>query len=209
MAERTLRGARLGGQSFEDERGIEFAARQQSGYRCVNGHEFEITMSVEAEVPAPVAAPAGVELPAAAPEFVRRVTAVMLAGEGDDLPVSALPIDGTYPSGTTRWEKRNIATEIPVWDEALCIQCNKCAMVCPHAAIRAKIFDPAALASAPDSFQAVDFKSKDWKGQKYRIQVAPEDCTGCTLCAMVCPAKDKSNPRHKAIDMKPQVALRE
>jgi pyruvate-ferredoxin/flavodoxin oxidoreductase len=136
-----------------------------------------------------------------APDFVKRVSALMLAGKGDLLPVSAFPIDGTWPTSTSRWEKRNVALEIPIWDETLCIQCNKCAMVCPHAAIRAKIYDPGDLRNAPIDFKSVDFKSADLKGKKYTIQVAPEDCTGCNLCARVCPAKDKSNPRHKALDM--------
>ena len=144
----------------------------------------------------------------AAPDFVKRVTAVMLANHGDKLPVSAFPIDGTWPTGTAQWEKRNIATEIPVWDEALCIQCNKCALVCPHAAIRAKLYDPAGLAGAPATFKHVPFKSHDLPGV-YTIQVAPEDCTGCELCVMMCPAKDKTNPSHRAIDMAPQAPLRE
>ena len=145
----------------------------------------------------------------AAPDFVKRVTAVMMAGKGDLLPVSAFPVDGTWPSATTQWEKRNIALEIPVWDPAICIQCNKCALVCPHAAIRAKVYPPEQLAGAPPTFKATDFKAAEFKGWKYTIQVAPEDCTGCKLCVMVCPAKDKSNPKHKAIDMAPQMPLRE
>ncbi|TAM44087.1 MAG: pyruvate:ferredoxin (flavodoxin) oxidoreductase [Acidobacteria bacterium] len=145
----------------------------------------------------------------AAPDFVKRVTAVMMSGKGDLLPVSAFPVDGTWPVATTQWEKRNIALEIPVWDAALCIQCNKCAMVCPHAAIRAKVYDPARLAGAPATFKSIDYKAADFKGGTYTIQVAPEDCTGCTLCVMVCPAKDKSNPKHKAIDMAPQIPIRE
>ena len=145
----------------------------------------------------------------AAPDFVQRVTAVMLANQGDRLPVSAFPVDGIWPLGTARWEKRNIATEIPVWDEALCIQCNKCALVCPHAAIRVKAYPADRLASKPATFKAVDFKGPEFAGQKYTVQVAPEDCTGCTLCMMVCPAKDKSNPKHKALDMQPQRPLRE
>jgi pyruvate-ferredoxin/flavodoxin oxidoreductase len=144
-----------------------------------------------------------------APDLVQKVTAVMMAGKGDLLPVSAFPPDGTWPTATTRWEKRNIALEIPIWDDSICIQCNKCAMVCPHAAIRAKVYDPAALAGAPETFKATDFKAKDFEGSKYTIQIAPEDCTGCTLCVKVCPAKDKSNPRHKALDMAPQMPLRE
>ncbi|MGE5235953.1 MAG: pyruvate:ferredoxin (flavodoxin) oxidoreductase, partial [Acidobacteriota bacterium] len=144
-----------------------------------------------------------------APDFVKRVTAVMMSGKGDLLPVSAFPVDGTWPMATTKWEKRNIALEIPVWDEAICIQCNKCALVCPHAAIRAKVYDPELLGGAPATFKSIDFKAAEFKGKKYTIQVAPEDCTGCTLCVMICPAKDKSNPKHKAIDMHPQMPLRE
>jgi pyruvate-ferredoxin/flavodoxin oxidoreductase len=144
-----------------------------------------------------------------APDFVKRVTAVVLAGKGDLLPVSAFPVDGTWPLGTARFEKRNLADEIPAWDPKVCIQCNQCALVCPHAAIRAKVYASDLLAGAPASFLADDFKSNELKGLKYTIQVAPEDCTGCTLCVQVCPAKDKTNPRHKAIDMAPQRPRRE
>jgi pyruvate-ferredoxin/flavodoxin oxidoreductase len=144
-----------------------------------------------------------------APDFVKRVTAVMLANKGDLLPVSAFPVDGTWPVGTSKWEKRNIAVEMPVWDPAICIQCNKCALVCPHAAIRAKVYAPSELAGAPPTYKAVDYRGPEFKGLKYTIQVAPEDCTGCHLCVVVCPAKDKSNPRHKAIDMAAQSPLRD
>jgi pyruvate-ferredoxin/flavodoxin oxidoreductase len=144
-----------------------------------------------------------------APDFVQRITAVMLARKGDALPVSAFPPDGTWPTATARWEKRNIAMEIPIWDAELCIQCNKCALVCPHAAVRAKVVPNDGLADAPASFNTVLFKSKELPDHQYRIQVAPEDCTGCTLCVDVCPARDKSNPRHKALDMVPQPPLRE
>jgi pyruvate-ferredoxin/flavodoxin oxidoreductase len=144
-----------------------------------------------------------------APELVQKVTALMMAGKGDLLPVSAFPPDGTWPTATTQWEKRNIAIDIPVWDEELCIQCNKCALVCPHAAIRAKVYEPRLLDGAPPTFKSVDYKAKDFEGQTYTIQVAPEDCTGCTLCVRVCPARDKSNPKHKALDMTPQMPLRE
>ncbi len=165
----------------------------------------------EVEVPAAVTATRTMPpiVAEAAPDFVKRVTAVMLANKGDLLPVSAFPVDGTWPLSTTQWEKRNIALEIPVWDAALCIQCNKCAMVCPHAAIRAKVYEPDHLADAPETFKSIDYKAPDFKGWKYTIQVAPEDCTGCNLCVMVCPAKDKANPKHKAIDMHPQRPLRE
>lgn len=137
----------------------------------------------------------------AAPDFVKTVTAAMLAGLGDALPVSALPPDGTWPVGTTRWEKRNIAEAIPVWKEALCTQCNHCVAACPHSAIRAKVVAPEAMADAPASLHALDVKSRDMRGQKYVLQVAPEDCTGCNLCVEVCPAKDRQNPDIKAINM--------
>ncbi|MEW6073489.1 MAG: pyruvate:ferredoxin (flavodoxin) oxidoreductase [Planctomycetota bacterium] len=141
-------------------------------------------------------------VPEAAPDFVKKVTSVMMAGKGDLLPVSAFPVDGTWPVGTTQWERRNIALEIPIWDAELCTQCNLCAFVCPHAAIRIKSYPPAALAGAPAGFKAVENKLADQKGNKYTVQVAPEDCTGCTLCVEICPAADKKNPEHKAIDMK-------
>ena len=163
------------------------------------------------KVPAKVTAKYGRPpvVPLGAPDFVQKVTALMIANHGDRLPVSAFPVDGTWPLGTTQWEKRNIALEMPVWDPAICIQCNKCALVCPHAAIRAKVFDPALLEGAPSTYKAVPFRAADYPGFQYTIQVAPEDCTGCTLCVMFCPAKDKSNPKHKAIDMAPQPPLRE
>ena len=144
-----------------------------------------------------------------APDFVQKITAMLLADRGDLLPVSAFPVDGTWPTGTARWEKRNIATEIPVWDPEICIQCNQCALVCPHAAIRAKVYDHESLAGAPGSFLSTAYKAPDLRGLDYTIQVAPEDCTGCTLCVEVCPAKDRSNPRHKAIDMVEQAPVRE
>ncbi|STT11629.1 pyruvate-flavodoxin oxidoreductase [Klebsiella pneumoniae] len=137
----------------------------------------------------------------AAPDFVKTVTAAMLAGLGDALPVSALPPDGTWPMGTTRWEKRNIAEEIPIWKEALCTQCNHCVAACPHSAIRAKVVAPEEMENAPASLHSLDVKSRDMRGQKYVLQVAPEDCTGCNLCVEVCPAKDRQNPEIKAINM--------
>jgi pyruvate-ferredoxin/flavodoxin oxidoreductase len=144
-----------------------------------------------------------------APEFVQKVTAVMLAGKGDLLPVSAFPPDGTWPTATSQWEKRAIAASIPIWEPDICIQCNQCAFVCPHAAIRAKVYEPAALEGAPDGFLSRDYRAKDLAGLAYTIQVAPDDCTGCRLCVEVCPAKDKSNPRHKAINMEPYIEHRE
>jgi pyruvate-ferredoxin/flavodoxin oxidoreductase len=144
-----------------------------------------------------------------APDFVQKVTAVILAGKGDLLPVSAFPVDGTWPVATAKWEKRSLALEIPVWDSAVCIQCNQCALVCPHAAIRAKVYDDSALGGAPPTFKSTPYKGNEYKGQRYTIQVAPEDCTGCNLCVNVCPAKDRTNPKHKAIDMHPQAPLRD
>jgi pyruvate-ferredoxin/flavodoxin oxidoreductase len=142
--------------------------------------------------------------PVEAPDFVRRVTARIMAGEGDLLPVSALPVDGTFPTATARWEKRSIALEIPVWDEAWCIQCNKCAIVCPHAAIRVKAYPGAALASRPETFKEMPFKGDEFEpGTAYTVQVAPEDCTGCGVCVEICPAKNKTEVRLKAINMTP------
>jgi pyruvate-ferredoxin/flavodoxin oxidoreductase len=147
-------------------------------------------------------------VPEAAPEFVHKVLAPMLEGDGDSLPVSAMPVDGTFPSGTTQWEKRNITLEIPVWDPATCIQCGKCAMVCPHAVIRQKVYAPGLLAKAPESFKSIDAKFKEFPGAKYTIQVSPEDCTGCGICIEACPAKNKTELGRKAINMAPQPPLR-
>jgi len=148
-------------------------------------------------------------VPVEAPEFVQKVTAKIIAGQGDDLPVSAFSPDGTFPSGTTQWEKRNIAQEIPTWYPDICIQCGKCILVCPHAVIRAKVYDPKLLSSAPDSFKFAEVKNPQFKGMKFTIQVSPEDCTGCILCVVSCPAKNKTNPKLKALDMVSQPPLRE
>ncbi len=147
-------------------------------------------------------------IPAIAPEFVQSVTARIIEGLGDDLPVSALPNDGTYPTGTTQWEKRNIATEIPVWDSEICIQCGKCALVCPHQVIRLKVYDNALLANAPETFKSTPARFKEWKEMAYTLQVSPEDCTGCSLCVDVCPVKNKQQPKFKAINMNPVDGLR-
>ena len=144
-----------------------------------------------------------------APEFVKNVLGEIMAGRGDRVPVSALPNDGTYPTGTARWEKRNLAIEIPVWDPAVCIQCGKCVMVCPHAVIRSKVYEPAVLPGAPPSFKSTEARLPDWKGLRYTLQVAVEDCTGCGICVDVCPARNKSEARLKAINMEPQLPLRE
>ena len=148
-------------------------------------------------------------VPDAAPEFVQEVLGEIIALNGDDLPVSAFPSDGTYPTGTTQWEKRNIALEMPVWVPELCIQCGKCVFVCPHAVIRAKVYEPAHLEKAPPTFKSMDAKFKELPDKKYTIQVAPEDCTGCALCVEVCPAKDKSQAGRKALNMADQPPLRE
>jgi pyruvate-ferredoxin/flavodoxin oxidoreductase len=144
-----------------------------------------------------------------APEFVCNVLATIIAGEGDSLSVSELPADGTYPTGTSKFEKRNLAQYIPAWDPDLCIECGKCSMVCPHAAIRAKVYDPKYLENAPRTFKNIDAKAVSWKGMKYTIQVAPEDCTGCEMCVNICPVRDKNNPGHKALNMHEQPSLRE
>ena len=146
-------------------------------------------------------------VPAEAPDFVQRVTSVMLQNKGDALPVSVFRPDGVWDVGTSQWEKRNIAQEIPIWDSDVCIQCNKCVQACPHAAIRSNFYDADALAGAPDCFRSVDFRVRDFADKKFTIQVAPEDCTGCALCVAVCPAKNKSNPREKAINMRMQAPL--
>jgi len=165
-------------------------------------HEIKVPATVTSKSPRPPV------VAAVAPDFVQRITAVMMAGDGDRLPVSAFAANGTFPVGTTQWEKRDIALEIPTWDPSLCIQCNKCVLVCPHAAIRCAAYPTAAAANAPESFKKTDLKVKDVPGHSFTIQVAPEDCTGCTLCAKVCPAKDKTDLKRKAIMMAPQPPLR-
>ncbi|HSB77332.1 MAG TPA: pyruvate:ferredoxin (flavodoxin) oxidoreductase [Candidatus Methylomirabilis sp.] len=148
-------------------------------------------------------------VPAQAPEFVQKTLAKIIANEGDALSVSAFPVDGTFPTGTTQWEKRNIALEIPVWDTDVCIQCGKCILVCPHAVIRAKVYSPDLLTNAPATFKSAPARWREFKDMKYTLQVAPEDCTGCELCVEVCPAKNKQETRLKAINMAPQPPIRE
>ena len=164
------------------------------------------------EVPVEEANSSKTRLPAvaaAAPAFVREVEGAMLVRQGDRLPVSALPCDGTYPTGTSKWEKRNVAQEIPAWDPDVCVQCGKCILVCPHAVIRGKAYEEGFLASAPGTFKAANTKDKAFAGTKFTIQVAPEDCTGCAVCVDVCPAKNKAMPSKRAINMEAQLPLRE
>ena len=156
----------------------------------------------EVELPATTAGPAlPSAVPPQAPEFVRNVTAMMMADRGDELPVSALPVDGTYPSGTTRWEKRNISQFVPIWEPDLCIQCGNCSFVCPHSCIRAKLYPEPALTGAPQGFKSAPLRGKGYPDQRYTLQVYVEDCTGCTLCVDVCPAKSKEVSGKKAINM--------
>jgi len=147
-------------------------------------------------------------VPSGAPNYVSEVLGKMILGEGDDLPVSTMPVDGTFPTATARWEKRNLALEIPVWDPEQCIQCGKCVLVCPHAAIREKVFPSAYLAASPESFTTKEAKWKEFAGMRYRLQIAPEDCTGCGLCVVVCPVKSKTNAGQKALVMADQPLLR-
>jgi len=174
-----------------------FAAVDQS---IANMHKVEVPKTADSEVNMrPV-------VPDAAPEFVKNVLGKIMAGYGDNLPVSAFPDDGTYPTGTTKWEKRNVTLEIPAWNPETCTQCNKCAFVCPHAAIRPKVYDPKLLSDAPETFKSIDTKGRQFKDMKFTIQVAPEDCTGCSLCVDACPASDKDEP---ALQMVSQPPLRE
>ncbi|MFY7838978.1 MAG: 2-oxoacid:acceptor oxidoreductase family protein, partial [Lacibacter sp.] len=155
--------------------------------------------------------PIDAPVPNEAPAFVKEVLGKIIAGEGDELPVSAFPVDGTFPSGTTKWEKRNIADAVPVWDTSLCTQCGKCFMICPHAAIRPKVYDKALLADAPDGWKHVDPIGKEWnkETEAYTLQVSTEDCTGCTLCVEFCPITSKTDPGHKAINMMDKTDIQE
>jgi pyruvate-ferredoxin/flavodoxin oxidoreductase len=150
--------------------------------------------------------------PEDAPPFVREVIGEIIAGRGDKLPVSKLPDDGTYPTATTQYEKRNIAEEIPVWEPEVCIQCGECSLICPHGVIRLKAYEPALLKKAPKTFKSADARGKEFEGQKFTVQVSPEDCTGCGLCVEICPAQEKKDGEktgRKAVNMAPQLPLRE
>ena len=187
------------------KRGEAVVRKNNAAVDAALDHLHEVTVPTEVTSAIELRAP----VPEEAPDFVQRITAEMIAGRGDDLPVSMLPVDGTYPTGTTKWEKRNIALEIPDWDPDLCIQCGKCVMVCPHSVIRANIVGEAELASAPESFKSAAATWRDFKDARYTLQISPEDCTGCQLCVEVCPAKDKSKVGHKALDMVDQRSILE
>src|SRR6266496_3232433 len=178
-----------------------------------NMRAVDETLACLFKVQVPEEATSQIEIPNPFPpeanKYERDVLGTIYAGHGDSIPVSAFPADGTFPTATAKWEKRNIALEIPVWDTKTCIQCGKCAMVCPHAVMRIKVYETQHLANAPASFKSAEARDKEWHGLKYTIQVAPEDCTGCGICVDICPAKNKSETRLKAINMRPQPPLRE
>ncbi len=179
----------------------------------MNNNAVDQALSNLYEVKVPGSVTSTIEIPPVvspkAPKFVQEVIAPIIAGKGDELPVSKMPPDGTFPLSTARWEKRNIALEIPVWDEEVCIQCAKCALACPHAAIRVKIYDGDKLNGKPETFKAVKARGKEFEDMQFTLQVAPEDCTGCGACVHICPAKNKQEPSKKAINMAEQVPLRE
>jgi pyruvate-ferredoxin/flavodoxin oxidoreductase len=180
----------------------------EKNYAAVNAaleglYEIEVPDEVTSEVEMPPV------VPEEAPDFMHDVTTLMMSRKGENLPVSAMPVDGTWPSGTTRWEKRNIALEVPVWEPEVCIQCGRCVLYCPHAVIRSKVYDEAYLDEAPPTFKSIDarWRQPGMEGKKYTIQVAVEDCTGCAVCVEVCPAKDKTAVGRKAINMEPQIPI--
>ncbi|MFN5514124.1 MAG: pyruvate:ferredoxin (flavodoxin) oxidoreductase [Cyanobacteriota bacterium] len=188
------------------KKGEEIVAMNIKAVDASLAHLYEVSVPATVDPEAPeIASP----IPDAAPAFVRDVLGKIMARRGDELPVSALPCDGTFPTGTTKWEKRNVGHEIPVWDPDVCVQCGKCVLVCPHGVIRGKVYGEDNLAQAPETFKSAAAKDHDWRDLKFTIQVAPEDCTGCALCVDVCPAKNKSQPRLRAINMAPQLPLRE
>ena len=182
------------------KRGPEIVRRNVDAIDAALAELHEIAVPGHASAPAP----ARPTVPADAPDFVQRVTRLILEGHGDRLPVSAFPPDGTWPTGTSRFEKRAIALEIPIWEPDLCVQCNRCSMICPHTAIITKVFEPDQGDGAPASFRSEpEGFTPELEGLSYTVQVAPDDCTGCGLCVEVCPAKDRTQPKRKAINMAP------
>jgi pyruvate-ferredoxin/flavodoxin oxidoreductase len=179
----------------------------------MNYNAVDQTLANLHQVEVPPEATSKMEIPPSvssdAPEFVQNVLGTIVSYRGDDLPVSAMPADGSFPTATTQYEKRNIAQDIPVWDESICIQCGKCVLACPNQCLRMNIYAPEALEGAPGTFKSADARGKEYKGLKYTLQVAPEDCTGCEQCVTACPVKNKKEPRLKAINMAPQLPLRE
>ncbi|MEB3228508.1 MAG: pyruvate:ferredoxin (flavodoxin) oxidoreductase [Synechocystis sp.] len=188
------------------KKGQEIVAMNIKAVDSTLDHLYEVTIPAQVDPDATELRPV---VPDKAPVFVKDVLGKIMSRHGDELPVSALPCDGTYPTATTKWEKRNVGQEIPVWDPDVCVQCGKCVIVCPHAVIRAKVYDEGELANAPATFKSTVAKDKEWTGLKFTIQTAVEDCTGCGICVDVCPAKNKSQPRLRAINMEPQLPLRE
>jgi len=194
-------------QAIEDTYGKRGSAAVQRNFAAVDrtlAQLHEVPLGLQANASFDILPPVA----ATAPVFVKNVLGMAISGMGDTLPVSAMPIDGTFPTGTAKWEKRNIAQQIPVWDQDLCIQCGKCVLVCPHSVIRAKVCDASQLAGAPSGFKSAKPRFRELESMRYLLQVSPEDCTGCTLCVEVCPVKSKSEAKHKAINMEAQAPLR-
>jgi pyruvate-ferredoxin/flavodoxin oxidoreductase len=194
-------------ESAYGRRGKLVVERNQAAVDMALGEMSEVTIPTTGVTERPVDLIAGIPasaLVAAGDDraFIERVTSTLIAGRGDLLPVSAFPVDGTFPTGTTQYEKRRLATEIPVWEPDICIDCGKCAIVCPHAAIRMKVYEPSTISGAPAGFLSKSFRSRELDGHHLTVQVAPDDCTGCGICVDVCPAKDKSQVKRKSINMR-------
>jgi len=204
-AEQAIEAIRKSIRDTYGKKGEEIVQKNMKAVDETLAHLFEVKVPAEAsstiEMPPPFSP--------SAPDFERDVLGMIYAGRGEELPVSVFPVDGTFPTGTAKWEKRNLALEIPAWDSNICIQCGKCAMVCPHSVIRVKVYDSKELVGAPATFKSTTTRDKEWQGLNYTIQVAPEDCTGCGICVEICPVKNKAETRLKAINMVAQPPLRE